>query len=39
LEEEVELFLYHQKTENSEALFGFLEKDEKRVFSELIKIS
>lgn len=39
LEEEVELFLYHHKTENSEALFGFLEKEEKRVFSELIKIS
>jgi Holliday junction resolvasome RuvABC DNA-binding subunit len=33
------MFVYHQKTENSEALFGFTEKVEKKVFSELIKIS
>jgi len=37
--EEVELFIYHYKTENSENLFGFIEKEEKNVFSELIKIS
>lgn len=39
LEEEVSMFVYHQKTENSEALFGFIEKEEKKVFNELIKIS
>jgi Holliday junction resolvasome RuvABC DNA-binding subunit len=33
------MFVYHQKTENSEALFGFIEKEEKKVFNELIKIS
>ncbi|MDD3145535.1 MAG: Holliday junction branch migration protein RuvA [Candidatus Gracilibacteria bacterium] len=37
--EEVELFIYHYKTENSESLFGFIEKEEKKVFGELIKIS
>lgn len=37
--EEVELFIYHYKTENSENLFWFIEKEEKKVFSELIKIS
>ncbi|NVP17161.1 Holliday junction branch migration protein RuvA [Candidatus Gracilibacteria bacterium] len=37
--EEVELFIYHYKTENSENLFGFIEKEEKKVFGELIKIS
>ena len=35
----LELFIFHQKTENSELLFGFLEKDEKQIFKELIKIS
>jgi len=38
-EQEVEMFIYHHKTENSEMLFGFLEKNDKQVFSELIKIS
>jgi Holliday junction resolvasome RuvABC DNA-binding subunit len=33
------MHIYHQKTENSEALFGFLEKEEKKVFSELVKVS
>lgn len=37
--EEVELFIYHYKTENSENLFWFIEKEEKKVFGELIKIS
>lgn len=39
LEEETELFIFHHKTENSEWLFWFIEKNEKKVFSELIKIS
>lgn len=38
-EEEIELFVYHHKTENSEALFWFIESREKKVFTELIKIS
>lgn len=37
--EEVDLFIYHYKTENSENLFWFIEKEEKKVFGELIKIS
>lgn len=39
LHENVELFIYHHRTENSESLFGFLDKNDKDVFSELIKIS
>lgn len=39
LEEETELFVYHHKTENSENLFAFTNKTEKKLFSELIKIS
>ena len=39
LEEQTELFVYHHKTENSESLFWFLEKSDKKIFSELIKIS
>ena len=38
-EEEIELFVYHHKTENSESLFWFIESREKKVFTELIKIS
>lgn len=38
LEEEISLHIYHQQTENSEALFWFFEKEEKKMFSELIKI-
>jgi len=38
-EEKIELFIYHHKTENSENLFWFIEKEEKQVFKELIKIS
>ena len=39
LEEETELFVFHHKTENSEMLFWFTEKLEKKIFQELIKIS
>jgi Holliday junction DNA helicase RuvA subunit len=39
LEENVEFHIYHHRTENSEALFGFIEKYDKTVFTELIKIS
>ena len=35
----LELFIYHHRTENSQLLFGFLEKDEKIIFEELIKIN
>jgi Holliday junction DNA helicase RuvA len=36
---EIELHIYNHITENSNMLFGFLEKQEKQVFLELIKIS
>ncbi len=36
---EASLFIYHNITENSESLFWFTSKDEKKVFKELIKIS
>ncbi len=39
LDEETSLYLYHHKTENSENLFWFLDLSEKKLFSELIKIS
>ena len=39
LEETVHLHIYHHRTENSESLFGFLDKNDKDVFTELIKIS
>lgn len=39
LEENVDFYIYHHRTENSEALFGFIEKYDKIVFTELIKIS
>ena len=35
----LELFIYHHRTENSQLLFRFLEKDEKIIFEELIKIN
>ena len=35
----IELFIYHHRTENSQLLFGFLEKEEKIIFEELIKIN
>lgn len=39
LEERAQLYIYHHRTENSEALFWFLTPEDKKVFSELIKIS
>ncbi len=39
LREDTELYIYHHRTENSQSLFWFIEKDEKNIFSELIKIS
>ncbi|MDD2871535.1 MAG: Holliday junction branch migration protein RuvA [Candidatus Gracilibacteria bacterium] len=39
LESEVGLYIYHHITENNQTLFGFIEPEEKKVFSELIKIS
>lgn len=39
LEETVHFHIYHNRTENSESLFGFLDKQDKDVFTELIKIS
>ena len=35
----LEFYIYHHRTENSQILFGFLEKDEKIIFEELIKIN
>ena len=39
LHEEIWMHIYHNITENNQTLFGFLEKNEKKVFSEIIKIS
>lgn len=39
LEAEVEMYIYHNISEWHQALFGFIEPEEKKVFSELIKIS
>lgn len=39
LNSEVALFVYHHITEWHQSLFGFIEKEEKKVFTELIKIS
>lgn len=39
LETEISLYLYHHITENNQSLFWFIEKEEKTIFSELIKIS
>jgi Holliday junction DNA helicase RuvA len=36
---EIELFIYHNITDNSQALYGFLTREEKEIFEELIKIS
>ena len=38
-QKEVELFIYHNITDNSQALYGFLTRDEKNIFEQLIKIS
>lgn len=37
--EDIELFVYHHITENNQTLFWFLEKEERHIFKELIKIS
>ena len=37
--EEIELYIYHHRTENSQILFGFIEKEEKQIFEELIKVN
>ncbi len=34
-----DFFIYHHITEGNQSLFGFLEKTEKKLFEELIKIS
>lgn len=38
-ESSVELYIYHHITESGQSLFWFLSKQEKNIFSELIKIS
>lgn len=37
--ESTELYIYHHITESAQSLFGFLTSDEKKLFTELIKIS
>jgi Holliday junction DNA helicase RuvA len=39
LNSEVELYVYHHIVEWWQSLFGFLEKSEKQIFEQLIKIS
>ena len=39
LDNEVNLYVYHHITENNQTLFWFIEQTDKKVFSELIKIS
>ncbi len=39
LDEEEKMYIYHHITENNQTLFWFLDKSEKKVFKELIKIS
>ena len=36
---ETELYIYHNITENNQSLFWFINTEEKKMFSELIKIS
>jgi len=36
---EIELFIYHHRTENSQLLFWFVDKEEKQIFEELIKVN
>lgn len=37
--EVIELFIYHNITDNSQNLYWFISRDEKNIFEELIKIS
>lgn len=39
IEKDIELFIYHHITENNQTLFWFLQREEKNIFKELIKIS
>lgn len=39
IDSEVELYVYHHITEGNQSLFGFIDFEEKKVFTELIKIS
>lgn len=39
MQEDVDLFLYHHISEATQALYGFVELEEKKIFLELIKIS
>ncbi len=39
LDSEVWLYIYHHITDNNQSLFGLIELEEKKVFTELIKIS
>lgn len=39
LDEDVQLFIYHSISEGFQSLYGFLMFDEKKVFTELVKIS
>lgn len=36
---EIEIFIHHHRTENFQFLFWFIEKEEKQIFEELIKIN
>jgi Holliday junction DNA helicase RuvA len=38
-QEDIDLYLYHHISEATQALYGFMEREEKKVFLELIKIS
>ena len=39
IDTDVEIYIYHHITEGNQSLFGFIEREDKKVFSELIKIS
>jgi len=39
VDSEIWMYIYHHITEWNQSLFGFIEREEKKVFSELIKIS
>ena len=39
LDSEVWIYVYHHITEGNQSLFGFVNYEEKKVFTELIKIS
>jgi len=39
VQEEISLYVYHHISESNQALYGFIELEEKKIFLELIKIS